>query len=66
MVCAWQEVKGWSHAAGLEWAAEPWSLVVARLSDSGALEAVMQTMRPIDVRTFSLFVFPIQIGSLLI
>ncbi|KAL8455534.1 hypothetical protein Emag_000663 [Eimeria magna] len=44
MVRAWQKFQQWLQKAGLEGRPEPWLCVVARLSDTGAFEALMQSL----------------------
>ncbi|KAL8427116.1 hypothetical protein Efla_001397 [Eimeria flavescens] len=44
MVWSWQKFQQWLQKAGLEGGPEPWLCVVARLSDTGAFEALMQLL----------------------
>lgn len=49
MVRSWQKVQQWVQTAGLEGTAEPWLCIVARLSDTGAFESLMQSLLPTKV-----------------
>ncbi|KAL8272632.1 hypothetical protein Esti_003420 [Eimeria stiedai] len=44
MVRSWQKLQQWLQKAGLQGRPEPWLCVVALLSDTGAFEALMQSL----------------------
>lgn len=49
MVRSWQRLQRWLQKTGLEGRAEPWLCIVARLADTGAFEALMQSLLPTKV-----------------